>query len=260
MLTVDSFKVAAGTSRGRRLRPVRLCGGGRELQPGVRSPAAIPRSGDSDARRWTAGFLTDTEWPAIIGEAGFLGALAFALGLAGIYRAGVRLWATGPTPIIRWAGLTSAAWLVAGLVQSVATVTFTGPPIYGLLFGLAGVVAALSDPVHRDAAPVRAGRRPTGEPVAGVEHAVGVPFEELPVDVVVVGEHDDDVGLPRRPRACTRPAARRRDLVHGDQRIHRAQLRAEVRPAGAPPRSRGTRGRLRSCACRSGRRAGPCCR
>ena len=105
-------------------------------------------------------FLTDTEWPAIIGEAGFLGALAFAVGLAGIYRAGVRLWATGPTRIIRWAGLTSAAWLVAGLVQSVATVTFTGPPVYGLLLGLAGVVAALSDPVHRDTAQVRAGRRP----------------------------------------------------------------------------------------------------
>ncbi len=54
---------------------------------------------------------------------------------------------------------------MAGLVQSVATVTFTGPPVYGLLLGLAGVVAALSDPmlsdpVHRDAAPVRAGRRP----------------------------------------------------------------------------------------------------
>jgi len=29
-------------------------------------------------------------------------------------------------------------------VQSVATVTVTGPPVYGLLFGLIGVVAALS--------------------------------------------------------------------------------------------------------------------
>ena len=119
------------------------------------------------------------------------------MGLAGIYRAGVRLGATGPTRIIRWAGLTSAAWLVAGLVQSVATVTFTGPPVYGLLLGLAGVVAALSDPVHRDAAPVRAGRRPYREPVAGVEDAVGVLVDGVPVDVVVVGEHEDDVGRPR---------------------------------------------------------------
>ena len=35
-------------------------------------------------------------------------------------------------------------WLVAGLVQSMATVTFTGPPVFALIFGLVGVVAALS--------------------------------------------------------------------------------------------------------------------
>ena len=165
VLTVDSFKVAGGYFPGG-------AGFGRfgsAVAAENYSPEYVARGyptvwglgrTEEDGR-----FLTDTEWPAIIGEAGFLGALAFAVGLAGIYRAGVRLWATGPTRIIRWAGLTSAAWLVAGLVQSVATVTFTGPPVYGLLLGLSGVVAALSDPmlsdpVHRDAAPVRAGRRP----------------------------------------------------------------------------------------------------
>jgi xanthosine utilization system XapX-like protein len=35
-------------------------------------------------------------------------------------------------------------WLVAGLVQSVATVTFTGPPTMALIFGLVGIVGALS--------------------------------------------------------------------------------------------------------------------
>jgi hypothetical protein len=34
---------------------------------------------------------------------------------------------------------------VASVVQSVATVTFTGPPVYGLLFGLVGIVAVLAD-------------------------------------------------------------------------------------------------------------------
>jgi hypothetical protein len=89
-------------------------------------------------------FLTDTEWPAIVGETGYFGALAFALGLIGIYRAGLRLWRTGDAPLVRWAGLTASGWLVASLVQSVATVTFTGPPAYGLLFGLVGITAALS--------------------------------------------------------------------------------------------------------------------
>jgi hypothetical protein len=46
---------------------------------------------------------------------------------------------------VRWAGLLASAWLVAGLVQSIATVTFTGPPAFGLFFGLVGIVAALSD-------------------------------------------------------------------------------------------------------------------
>ncbi|HEX8519669.1 MAG TPA: hypothetical protein VF667_08755, partial [Pseudonocardia sp.] len=103
-------------------------------------------------------FLTDTEWPALIGETGFFGALAFALGLAAVYRAALRRWRTDDRPLARWAGLTCAGWVVACLVQSVATVTFTGPPAFALLFGLAGVVAALGDrprPAGADAAAAR---------------------------------------------------------------------------------------------------------
>jgi hypothetical protein len=90
-------------------------------------------------------FLTDTEWPAIIGETGFLGTAAFALGLFAIHRASRRLWLSSGPPLHRWAGLVAAGWTIACLVQSVATVTFTGPPVYGLYFGLVGVVTALSD-------------------------------------------------------------------------------------------------------------------
>ena len=90
-------------------------------------------------------FLTDTEWPAVIGEAGFIGALLFAVGLFSIYRAGLRLWRRAATPLVRWAGLTAAGWIVASLVESVATVTFTGPPALGLVFGLAGLIAAVPD-------------------------------------------------------------------------------------------------------------------
>jgi hypothetical protein len=98
-------------------------------------------------------FLTDTEWPAIIGEAGFLGAAAFAIGLILIYRASRRLVRSSGPPLARWVGLVAIGWMVACLVQSVATVTFTGPPVFGLFFGLVGVVAALSDADHSRSTP-----------------------------------------------------------------------------------------------------------
>jgi hypothetical protein len=39
---------------------------------------------------------------------------------------------------------------VASLVQSVATVTFTGPPVFALVFGLVGIVAVLSESDEAD--------------------------------------------------------------------------------------------------------------
>lgn len=90
-------------------------------------------------------FLTDTEWPAIIGESGFFGTIAFVAGLLAIYLAARRLWRSSGPPLHRWIGLVTIGWMVACLVQSVATVTFTGPPVFGLFFGLVGIVAALSD-------------------------------------------------------------------------------------------------------------------
>jgi hypothetical protein len=144
VLTVDSFKVAAdhfpgGAGFGRFGSAVAAANYSPEYEArGYPYIWGLGRT-EEDGR-----FLTDTEWPAIIGETGFFGTIAFALGLVCVYRTGVRTWARASAPLVRWAGLTSAGWLVASLVQSVATVTVTGPPAYGLLFGLAGVVAALS--------------------------------------------------------------------------------------------------------------------
>jgi hypothetical protein len=98
-------------------------------------------------------FLTDTEWPAIIGESGFLGTIAFVAGLVAIYLAARRLWRSSEPPLVRWVGLVTIGWMVACLVQSVATVTFTGPPVFGVFFGLVGIVAALSDADHSRSTP-----------------------------------------------------------------------------------------------------------
>lgn len=145
VLTIDSFGVAAdhfpaGAGFGRF---------GSAIAASTYSPEYVARG---YPEIWGLGrsaedgrFLTDTEWPAIIGESGFLGAAAFVLGLFAIYRASRRLWLSSGPPLVRWAGLVVVGWTIACLVQSVATVTFTGPPAYGFYFGLVGVVAALSD-------------------------------------------------------------------------------------------------------------------
>jgi hypothetical protein len=162
VLTVDSFDVAAdhfpaGAGFGRF---------GSAIAATTYSPEYLKR-GYQDV--WGLGrtaeqgrFLTDTEWPAVIGESGFLGAIAFALGLAAIYRAGARLYASRRAPVVRWAGLLTIGWLIACLVQSIATVSFTGPPVYALFFGLVGIVAVLSKQPEADpdeTAPDEAGQR-----------------------------------------------------------------------------------------------------
>jgi hypothetical protein len=145
VLTVDSFVVAAehfpaGAGFGRF---------GSAIAGENYSPEYVARGypyiwglgrGVDDGR-----FLTDTEWPAILGETGYFGAAAFALGLAAIYRAGRRLSRDGPRPVRRWVGLTVVGWLVAMLVQSIGAVAFTGPPIYGAFFALVGICGALGD-------------------------------------------------------------------------------------------------------------------
>lgn len=93
----------------------------------------------------TGQFLVDTEWPALIGETGLLGAAAFLAGLVAVYRCGRALWRADGAPLLRWVGLATAGLVVVSLVESVATVVFTGPPAYGPLFVLAGVAAALRD-------------------------------------------------------------------------------------------------------------------
>jgi hypothetical protein len=114
----------------------------------------------------TGRFLTDTEWPAILGETGLIGGVAFAIGLLAIYRRGRTAWTAGRLPLVRWAGLVAMGWVVSFAVVSVAAVVFTGPPSYGLLFGLAGMLAALSDPDG-----VRHGARHRGRSAERAIHA-----------------------------------------------------------------------------------------
>lgn len=88
-------------------------------------------------------FLTDTSWPAILGEAGWLGAVLFALGIGHI---ALELWRhrTSTSPLSTWLSWTAIAWLLVILVESIGAPVFTSAPSYALPFVAAGIAHALA--------------------------------------------------------------------------------------------------------------------
>ena len=90
VLTVDSFEIAAANFPGG-------AGFGRfgsAVAAATYSPEYIARGYQYiwglGPGKGKGNFLTDTEWPAIIGETGFFGSAAFVLGLVTIWRVGRR--------------------------------------------------------------------------------------------------------------------------------------------------------------------------
>lgn len=87
-------------------------------------------------------FLTDTFWPAVLGESGVLGVLGYSMGLWEIARVGLG-GRHSHDPLVRWASVALAAWSLEYLIESSAAPTYSGPPLFLLLFGLAGVVSVI---------------------------------------------------------------------------------------------------------------------
>lgn len=86
-------------------------------------------------------FLTDTMWPAILGEAGIFGLMAFLLGLMAIFRRLRRL-SVSEVPLVRWLGLTGTAWIFQYLLESTGNPVFVSPPSYVPLFLLVGLLGS----------------------------------------------------------------------------------------------------------------------
>ena len=84
--------------------------------------------------RW----LTDTQWPAIVGEAGIVGAVFFAAGLARIFMTFRQAGRAAHLPL-RLLGLTGMGWTINILIESVAFPVFVTAPTSALLFGLAAI-------------------------------------------------------------------------------------------------------------------------
>lgn len=98
--------------------------------------------GLGDGLEWGK-FLTDTQWPALLGETGWLGTVLFAGGLVAMVTSMARRIA----PIepksytwIRWSGI---GWVLLVTIESIGAPVFTSPPSYPFAFLGAGIVAAL---------------------------------------------------------------------------------------------------------------------
>lgn len=88
-------------------------------------------------------YLSDTFWPAIVGEAGVIGVIGFAAAVFVLARQGFKLSRSTEDPYVRWAGVVLVAWFIEFTIESLAAPVYNTPPLFGLLFGLAGVVVAL---------------------------------------------------------------------------------------------------------------------
>lgn len=99
----------------------------------------------------SAQFLNDTQWPAIYGEAGWIGAFCFAAGLACMLISLLRRSSADEQPLVRWIRLTGIGWMILLLVESSAAPVFVSSPSFPFVFAAAGIVASFRS----------AGTRPT---------------------------------------------------------------------------------------------------
>lgn len=107
-------------------------------------------------------FLTDTSWPALLGEAGFVGTSAF-VGMLVAFLIASRRWARSDSAEMRWVGLTGVSLLVVILFESTGASVFASPPMFPFLPALIGIGASLERTIgssmNSTAALVRSRRR-----------------------------------------------------------------------------------------------------
>lgn len=123
------------------------------------------------ATRWGLGegelgqFLLDTQWPSLLGEAGWFGVAAYAMGVLAMLVSLFRKTSANESPWVRWIRVAGIAWIILLLIESFAGApVFTSPPSYPFMFLAAGIVAA----VRFDGRPGGRGHRSGASDEAGV--------------------------------------------------------------------------------------------
>ncbi|MBO3088778.1 hypothetical protein [Cellulomonas dongxiuzhuiae] len=108
------------------------------------------------AEGWGA-FLLDTQWPALLGETGWLGAACYAAGTLCALAVLLRRVRPDESALTRWLRISGVCCLVLVLLDSVGAAAFSSPPSYVLIHLAPGIVASMRADVRAGAgADVRA--------------------------------------------------------------------------------------------------------
>jgi hypothetical protein len=99
--------------------------------------------GLSDRPGMSAAFLTDTQWPVLIGETGWIGFFMFIGFLFAIFRVFTRAARFVDEPHMQWVATFGRGAFVVAIVASIGLPVFTSTPVAPLLFGLCGVAVRL---------------------------------------------------------------------------------------------------------------------
>lgn len=116
--------------------------------------AAVEYSPEYVARGWTwhyglgeaeewGRYLTDTQWPAFLGETGWLGTLLYAGGLVAMLLSMRKPIGALEPPLYTWIRWSGMGWLVLIAIESIGAPVFTSPPAYAFAFLGAGITASL---------------------------------------------------------------------------------------------------------------------
>ena len=89
-------------------------------------------------------YFTDTFWPAILGESGLFGLVAFAGGLIAIWRLAKR-WTVETNRELQTMAYVLVAWSVEFAIESLVAPAYSSPPAFSLLFALTGLLVARAD-------------------------------------------------------------------------------------------------------------------
>jgi hypothetical protein len=88
-------------------------------------------------------FLNDTQWPAVFGEAGWIGAAFFVVGLICLAVSLCRRTGVDEDVLVRWLRITGLGWMVLLLVETTAAPVFVSTPSFPFVFAAAGIIASV---------------------------------------------------------------------------------------------------------------------